>query len=215
MKRLALFLFVFSAISLKAQTIVGVNGSYNGHVSKSYIFEQYSNFGVYVTSPIWKKLSFNTGANFLNNSYDMAFWYEPWLYPGVPEGTASGKVKTGILEIPVDLVISLYKDSESKMKAYFHAGYSLGRSIYSKENFYNRDHKLISTSLNKFGNPWYHNINFEMEFRWLILKKYTLSYFICDREGAYSIQNQNRWYWTNYLGTGIRFGFILPKKAKE
>ncbi len=213
MKKLLCLLLIIGAINAHAQTSVGIQASYNGRIGGEYGFNSFPNVGLFVTSPIYKKLHFNTGLNFLHTANEIAFYYEPW-YMGAPENTASGKTRRGILEIPAELLMGIYTRPEAKMKAYLHAGYAIGTSLYNRSYYYDNNNNLISSSKNAVGKILYHNICFELEFRWTILKKYTTSFFICNRNMAYKYREQKYHYWSNYLGTGIRLGLNLPKKAK-
>lgn len=211
MKRLLLPLFLFLAVSLKAQMSVGVTSSYVNRIGDQYTFNRYINTGLYTNIPIWRQLSITTGCNFFTASEAMMFLIEPWLV-GL-EGTTRGAFRKGIVEIPADIVIGLTKNRTEQPKVFAHLGYAFGMLVYNRAIYYNKDGKVIQREYVHSNVPPYHTINVEVECRWLIKQKYNASLFV---QGRFIGQNYNRtMYWGNHVGIGLRLGINLPKKGKE
>lgn len=220
MKRLALLLFVLSAISLKGQTI-GVIADYGAHANLTlkgdgYYHQNLVNSGIYYSSRPWKRFNYSTGVNFLTGISSGGFMIEPW-YMGAPDNASSYTDKTIIMELPVDISFLATRNLSNKCHVYLHMGYGISTHIAGQRSYFTNNHSFILSDkvyIYPFAQNINHNIRAEIEFRWNVLKRYTSSFFICNRHMA--IKTPGRYYdWAAYLGTGLRFGFILPKKAKE
>jgi hypothetical protein len=211
MKRLVcLFLIILFCFAAKAQTI-GVHANVNVNCNNvPSLITDGINGGVYYNAPIYKRLEYNVGINLINVTgifYPFGGW-DPPKYN-------SARSKTGILEVPLEIVLGLYrKNSEAKCKGYFHAGYAIGTNVYSQYTYLDRDENVIdrNTNTDYFANTLYQTIRIELEIRWPIMQKHTISLYMSGRclHTNYEIGYSR---WTPYLGAGLRLGFIVPKKA--
>ena len=218
MKRLfCLFLIILFCFASKAQTI-GVLGNINATGynldGDKYTITDGLNGGIFYSAPIYKRLEYLVGLNLVNISGINKSYYsfiEPAPYN-------NRKSKTGILEVPIELAVGLYrKNSDAKCKGYLHAGYTIGTNIYNQFTYTDWEGNVTDRQTNGslFGNTLYHSIRVELEIRWQLPKSNTISLFMCQRSLGFRPDKQDYNEWYNYFGVGFRLGLKLKNPTRH
>lgn len=209
--RLALVLLLFTGLC-NAQSSIGIMANYNGGIElatpSNMPFHNHLVSGLYFNAPIYKRLHYNVGLNFIHLERE---YNGPRLLT-YPYGATILTYKWSILEIPMELVLGLYKRPEAKTKGYFHAGYALGSTFYNRKIYSANDNVVGTETQGGFGKTLHHSFRFEVELRWVLAKKYTASFFLAQRNINYGVWYDN---WESQLGIGFRFGLNLPQKSKS